>query len=136
MKILPQVDVDRFRSWAEAAITTQQQDIDRLSGSVGRIELDMQLFKDFMDEIRRELASDRQRQEQMSAESLASICGELDGLRQQASSNAKPGSEGTSELSNRTFDALAKGVQLVGRKVDEIDELKRELYVLRSSCYF
>jgi hypothetical protein len=31
------------------------------------------------------------------------------------------------ELSNRSLDIIAQDVQLVSRKVDEVDELKREL---------
>jgi hypothetical protein len=121
------VDVAKFKSWAEASINTQQEDIDRLSRSVDRIERDMWLFKDFMEEVRTELASNRQLQERESGEGLASVCAELDALRQQVNSNPRPVSRGSFEISNRSLDILAKDVQLVGRKIDEIDELKREL---------
>jgi hypothetical protein len=127
MKTPPQVDVAKFKSWAEAAINTQQEDIGRLSRSVDRIERDMRLFKDFMEEVRTELASNRQLQEQESGEGLASVSAELDALRQQVNSNPRPVSRGSFEISNRSLDIIAKDVQLVGRKVDEIDELKREL---------
>jgi hypothetical protein len=127
IKTPPQVDVAKFKSWAEASINTQQEDIDRLSRSVDRIERDMRLFKNFMEEIRTELASNRQLQEQESVEGLASVCAELDALRQQVNSNPRPVSRGSFEISNRSLDIIAKDVQLVGRKVDEIDELKREL---------
>jgi hypothetical protein len=127
MKTPPQVDVAKFKSWAEAAINTQQEDIGRLSRSVDRIERDMRLFKDFMEEVRTELASNRQLQEQESGEGLASVSAELDVLRQQVNSNPRPVSRGSFEISNRSLDIIAKDVQLVGRKVDEIDELKREL---------
>lgn len=132
MKTPPQVDVAKFKSWAEAAINTQQEDIGRLSRSVDRIERDMRLFKDFMEEVRTELASNRQLQEQESGEGLASVSAELDALRQQVNSNPRPVSRGSFEISNRSLDIIAKDVQLVGRKVDEIDELKRELGQLKA----
>jgi len=127
MRPLPQVDLAKFKSWAEDAINTQQQDIDRLSGSVDRIERDMRLFKDFMEEIRTELASNRHLQEERSGEGFASVRAELGELRQQISSSLRPVSRGSFELSNRSLDIIANDVQLVGRKVDEIDELKKEL---------
>lgn len=87
----------------------------------------MRLFKDFMEEVRTELASNRQLQERESGEGLASVCAELDALRQQVNSNPRPVSRGSFEISSRSLDIIAKDVQLVGRKADEIDELKREL---------
>lgn len=127
MKTPPQVDVVKFKSWAEAAINTQQQEIDRLSRSVDQIERDMQLFKDFMEESRTELDSNRHLQEQTNGVGLATVRGGLDDPRQQINSNPRPVARGSFEFSNRSLDILTKDVQQVGRKVDEIDKLKRGL---------
>ncbi len=111
----------------ESAISSQQKDIDRLSGSVERIERDMRQFRGFMDEIRAELGSIRQLQAERENESFASVRGELDSLRQQFNSNPRPVSRGSFGLSNQSLDIIADDLQEVGRKVDEIDELKTEL---------
>jgi hypothetical protein len=126
-KTPPQVDVAKFKSWVEAAINTQQQDIDRLSGSVDRIERDMRLFKDLMEEVRTELASNRHLQDGRTTESLVSTHGELEELRQQVNSNSRPVSRGSFELSNRSLDNITKDVQLVSWTVSEVDVLKKEL---------
>jgi hypothetical protein len=127
MKTPPQVDVAKFKSWAETAINIQRQDIDRLSGSVDRIERDIRLFKDFMEEVRTELASNTHLQDGSTVEGFVSTDGELDELSQQVNSNLKPVSRGRFELSNRSLDIIVKDVQLVSRKVDEVDLLKKEL---------
>jgi peptidoglycan hydrolase CwlO-like protein len=123
----PQVDVTIFKSWAETAINAQKQDIDRLSGSVDRIERDMQILRNFMEETRTELASNRHLQNNKTEEGLANVHGELDTLRQQVNAEPRPVSRENFELSNRSLDIIAQDVQLVSRKVDEVDELKREL---------
>ena len=125
----PQLDVTIFKSWAESAINTQKQDIDRLSGSVDRIERDMQVLRNFMEETRTELASNRHLQDNKTEEGLANVRGELDTLRKQVNSEPRPVSRESFKLSNRSLDTIAQDVQLVSQKVDEIDELKRELYV-------
>jgi len=125
----PQLDVTIFKSWAESAINTQKQDIDRLSGSVDRIERDMQVLRNFMEETRTELASNRHLQDNKTEEGLANVRGELDTLRKQVNSEPRPVSRESFKLSNRSLDTIAQDVQLVSQKVDEVDELKRELYV-------
>lgn len=127
----PQVDVAKFKSWAEAAINTQQEEIDRISGSVVRIEKNMLLFKDFMEEIRAELAFARRDEDQKTGE-ISVVRGELANLRQQISSNPRPVSRGSFELSKRSLDVIAKDVQLVSHKVDEVDILKEELEQLKA----
>lgn len=129
----PQLDVTKFKTWVEDAIRNQQQDIDRLSGSVSRIERDMALFKDFMEEVQTELASHRQIQYQENGEGLASVREELNELRQQLNSNyARPGSRSDLEMSRKSIDIIAHDVLLVGQKVDEIDKLKKELAQLNT----
>jgi hypothetical protein len=125
----PQVDVTIFKSLAESAINTQKQDIDRLSGSVDRIERDMQVLRNFMEETRTELASNRHLQDNKTEEGLANVRGGLDTLRKQVNSEPRPVSREIFELSNRSLDTIAQDVQLVSQKVDEVDGLKRELYV-------
>ena len=124
---IPQVDVTKLKSWAEATIQSQQHDIDRISGSVDRIECDMRLFKDFMEEVRAELASNRHIQAEREKETVATVRGDLDTLRQQLNSNPRPVSRGSFETSNRRLDIMAKDLLQVGRKVDEIDDIKTEL---------
>jgi hypothetical protein len=125
----PQVDVTIFKSWAESAINTQKQDIDRLSGSVDRIKRDMQVLRNFMEETRTGFASNRHFQDNKTEEGLANVRGELDTLRKQVNSEPRPVSRESFELSNRSLDTIVQDVQLVSQKVDEVDELKRELYV-------
>ncbi len=128
----PQSEVAKFKTRAEDAIKSQQQDIDRLSGSVDRIERDMRLFKDFMEEVRTKLASNRQLQGQGSEEGLSVFREELDELRQRIQlKRARPVSRGN-ELSRRSLEVIAQDVQLVSQKVDEVDELKRELEQLKT----
>jgi hypothetical protein len=128
----PQVDVAKFKLWAEAALNTQQQDIDRLLGSVDRIERDMRLFKDFMEEIRSDPALNQRLQGQEAGLGLATVRDELADLRQQVSSTPRPVSRGSFELSNRSLDLIGKDVQLLSQKVDEIETMKKELEQMKT----
>jgi hypothetical protein len=56
----PGTNLARFTTWAEGAIYDQQKDIDRIGGAVARIEKDMRSFKEFMAEVRAELAANRE----------------------------------------------------------------------------
>jgi len=42
--VAPQIDVVKFKTWAEVTIENQQKDIDRISGSVERMEKDLRLL--------------------------------------------------------------------------------------------
>ncbi|KAH8591942.1 hypothetical protein B0O99DRAFT_518525, partial [Bisporella sp. PMI_857] len=46
---------NKFKTWAEAAIALQRQDIDRIGSAVDRIEKGMKSFRDFMNELRTDI---------------------------------------------------------------------------------
>ncbi|RKF58910.1 hypothetical protein OnM2_064052 [Erysiphe neolycopersici] len=54
------IGVEKFRGWAEDIILSQQKDIDRLSGTMLRIERDMQTLKSYMQDLNNKFASDYQ----------------------------------------------------------------------------
>ncbi|POS86003.1 hypothetical protein EPUL_002764 [Erysiphe pulchra] len=51
------IGVEKFRGWAEDIILSQQKDIDRLSGTMLRIERDMQTLKSHMQDLNNKLTS-------------------------------------------------------------------------------
>jgi hypothetical protein len=107
----PPSDAEKFRSWAEDAIRSQQKDIDRVSGTVDRIERDMQVFKDFMEGIRSELVLNREMQNQARHD--------LDRLQNQVDS--RPRSRGGIDR------PLATEVALANQKIIEVDQVKCDL---------
>lgn len=89
----------------EETIATQQRDIDRIDGAVGRIERDMRSFKDFMHEVRKELAELRQLKRSPNQQGIVSV---------------------------GDFEAIVEDLNKVNNKAHEVDELKEELYSLRA----
>jgi hypothetical protein len=82
----PGKDLAKFSAWAEDAIKSQQNAIDRISGAVTRIERDMESFKNFMGEMRAELEANRatrQTQQESNQEQLAWLQEDLKDLRQE-----------------------------------------------------
>ena len=145
-------DLAKFASWAEDAINNQQKDIDRIGGAVARIEKDMKSFKEFMSEVRAELAATRATrktqeelkeeqlawlredlkelrqengdfQQDMREEELPSIHNELEQLRQQYDSN-----NGFTELSNRgSLQPMDGGANGLRKSVMRIDHKVSEM---------
>ena len=123
--------VTKFKNWAEDAINNQQKQIDRISGTVGRIEKDIGLFKDFMLEVRSEIGSTRQIADPAGKEDLSSLREELHGLRQQVAESGQAVSRANDD-SSRSLEYVAQHVEQVGQKADEFDELKLELPRMRA----
>ena len=78
-------EVAKLPDWQEDAIQRQQMDIDRISGAVARIEKDMSSFKDFMAEVRAELAANRatrKTQQDMNQEQFTWLQEDMKDVRQ------------------------------------------------------
>lgn len=151
----------RFPAWVEDAINSQQKDIDRIGGAVARIEREIKSFKEFMVEVRAELAATRAtrktqedlkneqlawlqedmkelRQEQgdfqqdMREEELPSIHNELEQLRQELDSNDR--FTEVPDLGQSPIDrikGLAETVKRIDHKFNEVNGLKMELQRLQ-----
>lgn len=87
--VLSQPEHSKFKTWAEEAIKIQQKDIDRISGTVNRVERDMQALKAFMEEVRTEHASHKALPQGPSHEDMVTLRLELDTLRQQVEENGQ-----------------------------------------------
>jgi len=149
-----QANLDKFKTWAENAIAKQRQDIDRISGMVERVERGMDDFRDFMVEVRTELAN--QRQDIPTQEDLVAIREDLNGFRdefathQQVHGNVKQQElavvrESLDGLRQKfvepkvalhDFQVLTRDVQKVHWKASEVDDVKAELEYLRNRITF
>ncbi|CZR65768.1 uncharacterized protein PAC_15668 [Phialocephala subalpina] len=123
----PAFDVAKFKTWAENAIHKQQEDIDRLSGTLGRIEGDMKIFREFMTDVRAELASIARLPAHDPQDDIASLRNELDELRQKVNRNGGIVSRGDLESHSKNLDVLTDDVQRISRKTDDVDIMKAEL---------
>jgi hypothetical protein len=135
---VPLSELTSLKSWAENAITSQQRDIDRISGTLGRIEKGMQSFKEFMEEIRTELASNRQVQNHASEEDLVLVRKALDGLRLQIKSDraeTKSSSTQNAELLSQKLEIIVRNLQRVSAKANEVDDLKMEIEQLKARLH-
>lgn len=70
---------DMFKFSTETAIASQRKDIDRISGVVERIEKGMKSFRDFMDEMRTELAIAKE--ETLAEEDIADMRKDVNDLK-------------------------------------------------------
>ncbi|KAG4435197.1 hypothetical protein IFR05_009305 [Cadophora sp. M221] len=127
-------EVTKFKTWAEDAINSQQKDIDRISRTINGIKQDMRLFKNFMIEVRSELASSRHQQlpDPIGEEDLSALREDLDGLRQQVKENGQAISKVSGELPSRSLQDIAQDVEKVSQKVSKVDGLKSELERMRA----
>jgi hypothetical protein len=76
----------RSSSWVEDALKSQQKDVDRISGSLAHVENHIQSFKDFMVEVRAELAANRatrKTQEELNQAQLSWTQEDLKELREE-----------------------------------------------------
>jgi hypothetical protein len=135
---VPLSELTSLKSWAENAITGQQRDIDQISGTLERIEKGMQSFKEFMEEIRTELASNRQVQNHASEEDLVLVRKALDGLRLQIESDraeTKSSLTQNAELSSQKLEIIVRNLQRVSAKANEVDSLKIEIEQLKARLH-
>ncbi|KAF8856773.1 hypothetical protein BDZ45DRAFT_456672 [Acephala macrosclerotiorum] len=130
--LTPTFDIAKFKTWAEDAIQKQQKDIDRLSGTISRIEVDMKTFKGFMSEVRAELASVARLPTHDTQEDIVSFRSELDELQHKINRNGGLVSYGDLEKQTKNFDVLAGDVQRIGQKTDDLDTLRAELKETKS----
>ena len=117
-------DLVRFRVWAKDAITSQQNDIDRIQGAVSRIERDMNSFKNFMAEVRNEMAISWQSRQPLDDEALVAIREDMKSLRQQV--------HATERRVTLSFEDATKDVRKANRKSDEFSGVKEDLQCLKS----
>jgi hypothetical protein len=153
-----QANLDKFKSWAENAISKQRKDIDRISGMVERVERGMDDFRDFMVEVRTELAN--RHQDIPTQEDLVAIREDLNGFRdefathQQVHGNVKQQELtvvreslnglrqkvetklGEPKVALHDFQVLTRDVQKVHWKAVEVDDVKAELEYLRNRITF
>ena len=126
----------RFAEWAEDAIAGQRNDISRISAIISKIEKDMQSFKDFMIETRRDLATvpvgkpwaSMKRSVTLLEEEMGSLRTELE---------ARPGSAHPSvdngvKLSAEELDVLTSSITKISQKVNEVESLKMELQFMKT----
>jgi hypothetical protein len=128
---VPRSELASLKSWVESAITSQQRDVDR-------IEKGMQSFREFMEEVRTELASSRQIQNHASGEDLVIVREALDGLRLQIESDraeTKSSSTQNAELSNQKLEIIVRNLQRVSAKANEVDNLKMEIEQLKARLH-
>ncbi|KAK0103305.1 hypothetical protein ONS95_005335 [Cadophora gregata] len=126
------LQVTRFKDWAEGAISNQQKHIDRISGTVDRIERDMRLFREFMHEARSDLSSSLQVPDSAGEEDLSALREDLDELRKRVESNGQDISRASDDLPGKSLEAIANDVEQVSQKVIEVDELKSALARMRA----
>jgi hypothetical protein len=116
-------ETDKFKSWAEIAIRNQKKEIEQVSGTLDCIQRDMELFKEFMAEIRTELAAGR--------ESRSRDQEELERLRNRVEENERrPRSSGGNIISNRSLEAITEDILQVNQKANEVNEVKEEVKTL------
>lgn len=113
-------EAERFGSWAETTIQSQQKDIDRVSGTVGRVERDMQSFKEFMEEVRSELTSSR--------ENMVQAKDDLNKIQMQTEETAqRPRSRDGVNILSKRLDAITDDILLVNQRASKVDQLQEEL---------
>jgi hypothetical protein len=137
-EIVAPSELTSLKTWAENAITSQQRDIERIAGTVERIEKGMQSFREFMEEVRTELASNRQVQSHPSEEDLVLVHEDLNRLRQQVKSHraeTKSSSGQVSELSSHRLERIVEDVHRVSDQASEVDDLKTELEQLKARLH-
>lgn len=116
---VPVSEIVKFKNWAEDAIVAQQSDIERISGTVNRIEEDMRSLKEYMLEIRRELSS-----RQLPA---ISVEDDVQALREDLENVRKHIVRSGEAVSTRSFELVSREVEEIGQRVNDVDHLKSEL---------
>ncbi|KAJ5042127.1 uncharacterized protein L3040_004684 [Drepanopeziza brunnea f. sp. 'multigermtubi'] len=113
-------EIVKFKNWAEDAILTQQKDIERITGTVNRIDQDMQSLKAFMLEVRSELSSNRQLPATSAEDDVQALREDLENLRQQIVRNGKT-------ISLSALEVVSQEVEEISQKFDGVDTLRSEL---------
>lgn len=116
-------ELDKFKDWAKTAIETQQNDVDRIGGAFDRLERDMVSFKAFMEEVRTELATYRQFQENLKDEELRVIKQDLFGIRAELNANR----QFKNSLREEEFPVLQEDIHALRSELAEAQRFQREL---------
>ena len=116
-------DLMKFRTWARNAITSQQNDIDRIQGAVSRLERMINSFQDFMVEVRNEMTVGTQSRDQMNEEALAPIREDIMFLRKHIRT--------TEHRVAVSLGDVTDGVQKPSSEVNEFNGVTEELQYLK-----
>ena len=133
MKSTP--DFSEFKAWAQDAISNQQKDIDRVSGTLLHIEGEMQMFKKFMKEVRTELATGREfHQNQIQdRDGLVKVSGELGQLQTQVNSMDQEFRGKSGGSLSRDIEIIISDMLQVSEKANEVDGLKADVEQLKTN---
>lgn len=112
-----------FAEWAEDIMGTQRKDIDRIDGVLGRIENDMQLFKDFMADMRKQLDPHDRFMNVTNNQEISHLRDELAGLQLQMNQAIQSGPG----LTRNGYEVLNQNMVRIDRKVIEISSLRPEV---------
>lgn len=118
-------ELKKFKDWAEGAIRAQQNDLDRISGVVNRMEKDMDSFKTFMDDVRTELATYRQFQESLKDDELRSIKQDMNSIRQELNANR----QFKNSLTEEEFPVLQEDMDALRSDLADTKHAQQELKV-------
>ncbi len=128
-------ELDNFADWAADAIRDQKKDIDRLSTVVGKIERDMQTFKEFMTSIRKELASKYTSSEfGRVSDDVVYLQNDVDNLRleiQNVKESRTPQPQGLN-VPAEELDVMTESISMLSSKVNEVETLKLEIQFMKS----
>jgi hypothetical protein len=132
MKFAP--DFSEFKSWAQEAISNQQKDIDRVSGTLLHIEGEMQTFRNFMEEVRTELATGREfHQNQIQdRDSLVKVSGEMRQLQTRVKAMDEDLRGKSGESLSRDIEIIISDMLQISEKAHEVDGLKVEVQQLKT----
>ncbi|KAH8674529.1 hypothetical protein BGZ60DRAFT_273846 [Tricladium varicosporioides] len=127
----PSFDFSNFKSWVHDSITTQQKDIDRVSGALNRIEGEIQVFREFMKETRIELKKNEQFQTSQNADlnTVSQIKTEVEVLTQKVYSlDQLENHRGVSGVSlSKDIEIIISDMTKVNDKAYEVDDVKEDL---------
>lgn len=127
--------VDKFKTWAEKSIAHQRADMTRVSDSVERIEKGMKAFRDFMGEVRTDMAIIRQ--ESQTEEDIMDVRSDVNGFRDELATYKQKQDQINSKMtapdvSKHEFQTLSTDVQDVWQRTAEVDALRTELDYLKT----
>jgi len=128
-------DYSEFKAWAQEVIGNQQKDIDRVSNTLHHIEGEMQTFRDFMMEVRTELAAHLEPRQNIfqDRDNLARVSEELRKLQEQVEAIDGQEIRGKSgESLSRDIEIIISDMLQVSEKAHEVDGLNAEIQQLKS----
>ncbi|KAH6670463.1 hypothetical protein B0J14DRAFT_565224 [Halenospora varia] len=127
----PSFDLSSFKSWTQDSINTQQKDIDRVSGALNRIEVEMQVFREFIKETRMELKKNEQFQisQDVDRNAVGQIKTEVEELAQKVHDLGQQGEQrGMSGVSlSKDIEIIISDMVKVYDKAYEVEDVKEDL---------